>query len=126
MVQGGNRELSFKYRLVVENYKSEPVPLRIFDRLPYSDRPNDIRIKLGELKDPLSTNQLYVRTEKPKNILRWDITVPASATDDKVRIIEYGFTVDFDRNFTLNPAGQRRAQAEQIEFERMQRRKMVK
>ena len=106
LLQGGNRELSLKYRLVIENYKSEPVPLRVFDRLPHSDRPNDIRIKLGELKDPLSSDPFYVRTEQPKNILRWDLTVPAAAAGDKVRIIEYGYTVDFDRNFALRSLGE--------------------
>jgi len=101
VVQGGNRELSFKYRLVLENFKSTDVPLRLFDRAPYSDRPAEVRIKLGEMKDPLSTDPLYVRTERPKNILRWDIDVPAGATGEKARLVEYGFTIEFDRNLTL-------------------------
>jgi uncharacterized protein (TIGR02231 family) len=104
-IQGGNRELSFKYRLVLENYKEQPALMRLFDRLPYSDRPADVRIKLGELKDPLSKDELYVRTERPKGILRWEIEVPAGATGEKVRIIDYGFTLDFDRSFTLNIPG---------------------
>ena len=99
-VQGGNRELTLKYRLVIENFKNEAVPIRIFDRLPYSDRLGDIRIKLGELKDPLSTDRFYLRTERPKNILRWDVSVPAGATGDQVRIVEYSYTLDFDRNFS--------------------------
>jgi hypothetical protein len=79
-----------------------------------------VRIKLGELKDPLSTDKVYERTERPKNILRWDIDVPAAATGEKARMIEYGFTVEFDRNFSLNPAGES-LQKQQIEFERLQR-----
>ena len=101
VVQGGNRELSFKYRLVIENFKQEAASLRLFDRAPYSDRPTEVRIKLGEMKDPLSTDSLYVRTEKPKNILRWDLTVPASTTAEKARLVEYGFTIEFDRNLTV-------------------------
>ncbi len=101
VVQGGNRELSFKYRLVIENFKQETAAVRLFDRAPYSDRPTEVRIKLGEMKDPLSTDPLYVRTERPKNILRWDLTVPASATAEKARLLEYGFTVEFDRNLTV-------------------------
>jgi uncharacterized protein (TIGR02231 family) len=124
-VQGGNRELSFQYRLVIENYKDEVVPLRVFDRLPYSDRGADVRIKLGDLKDPLSEDKVYLRTERPKNILRWDITVPAAATGEKARFIDYGFTVDFDRNLALNPVGESPAQL-QREFERMQRARMAK
>ena len=104
-VQGGNRELSFKYRLAVENYKEQPVPVRLFDRMPYSERDNEIRVKLGELKETLSTDALYQRIEKPKNILRWDITVPARATADKTHLLEYSFTVEFDRNLTVNLPG---------------------
>jgi hypothetical protein len=117
--------LSFQYRLVIENYKDEVVPLRVFDRLPYSDRTNDVRIKLGDLKDPLSEDKVYLRTERPKNILRWDITVPAVATGEKARIIDYGFTVDFDRNLALNPVGESPAQL-QREFERMQRSRLTR
>lgn len=101
VVQGGNRELSFKYRLVLENFKTEPVALRLFDRVPFSDRPAEVRIRLGEFKEPLSTDALYVRTEKPKNILRWDLSVPAGATAEKARLLEYGFTIEFDRNLTV-------------------------
>jgi uncharacterized protein (TIGR02231 family) len=100
-VQGGNRELSFKYRLVLENYKDEPAEVHLFDRLPYSDRPNDVRIKLGDLQDPLSKDEYYRRTEQPKGILRWDINVAAGATGEKVRKVEYSFTLDFDRTFSL-------------------------
>jgi uncharacterized protein (TIGR02231 family) len=101
VLQGGNRELAFKYRLVVENFKKEPAPVRVFDRLPYSDRPNDVRVRLGETKDPLSTDKVYLRSERPKGLLRWDITVDGMATADKARIIEYGFTIDFDRNLAI-------------------------
>ncbi len=124
-VQGGNRELSFEYRLVVENYKDEEVPVRVFDRLPHSDRPGDIRVELGELKDPLSTDELYVRTEKPKGILRWEIKVPAAATGKDARIIEYGFTVDFDRNFSLASATDSPKQLQQ-EFEQQQRARFAR
>jgi uncharacterized protein (TIGR02231 family) len=135
-VQGGNRELSFKYRLVVENFKDEAAPLRLFDRMPYSDRPTDVRIKLGELKDPLSEDALYVRTERPKNILRWDVNVPAAATAEKARLIEYGFTIEFDRQLAVNipgvttPADASAAPAAspqlQQDFERMQRSKLAR
>ncbi len=104
-VQGGNRELTFKYRLVIENYKDQAAAVRVFDRLPHSERPADIRITLDGMKDPLSTDKFYLRTERPKGILRWDIEVAAAATGDKVRIVEYGYTLDFDRTFALRTIG---------------------
>jgi uncharacterized protein (TIGR02231 family) len=137
VVQGGNRELSFRYRLVVESFKEESVPLRLFDRLPHSERPAEVRIKLGELKDPLSADKVYLRVERPKGILRWDIEVPGKAMADKARIVEYAFTIDFDRNLAIKlwrtPApgdgapGASPAEFDmKQEFEQMQRAKMAK
>ena len=119
-VQGGNRRLSFKYRLVIETYKSQPVEVSVFDRLPHTERAADVAIELGELKDALSDDKLYQRVERPKGILRWDIEVPAGATGEDARLIEYSYTVEFDRQFqlagvTADVPQQRR------EFEQLQR-----
>ena len=38
-VQGGNKEMKMRYRVTVENYKNQPVQVRLFDRLPYSSAP---------------------------------------------------------------------------------------
>ncbi|MGA2622110.1 MAG: DUF4139 domain-containing protein [Thermoguttaceae bacterium] len=117
-VQGGNRKLDFKYRLIVENYKEQPALVRIYDRLPSSDDVAAIRVSLAEMKDPLDENPLYVRRERPKGILRWEITVPAGAVREKARTIEYGFSVEFDRNLQL---GTLAGNQEQHEFEDMKR-----
>ena len=106
-LQGGNRELAFKYRLVVENFKKEAVPVRVFDRLPYSRRPNDVRVRLNDPKCPLSTDKVYLRTERPKGLLRWEIAVDGAATADKARIVEYGFAIDFDRNLAIQVQSRR-------------------
>jgi len=119
-VQGGNRELSFAYRLIIENYKDEAVPVRLFDRIPHSERTADIRIKMGEMKDKLSDDKLYLRTERPKGILRWDIEVAAAAIIDKARIIEYGYTLDFDRNLSLGTVIGSEQQLQE-EFEQLHR-----
>jgi len=136
VMQGGNRELSFKYRLVLENFGEKPALVRLFDRAPYSDRPTEVRIKLGEMKDPLSRDPLYLRTERPKNILRWDIEVAGAAAGEKARLVEYGLTIEFDRQLTINlPGGQPNGPATgapsparemlQMEFEQMQRARMA-
>lgn len=123
-VQGGNRELSFKYRVAIENYKKEVVAVRLFDRLPYADRDGDVRVILAELKSPLSTDPVYLRSERSKGLLRWDIEVPAEAIAEKAKVLEYSLTVDFDRNFQLSAAGSRAGQ--QQEFEEMQRGRLKK
>jgi hypothetical protein len=78
-----------------------------------------VRIQLGELKDPLSDDKLYVRRERPKGILRWDVDVSANATGADARLIEYSYTVDFDRSLQLTAA--RETAPQQREFEELQR-----
>jgi hypothetical protein len=106
--------------LVVENYKSEPVEVSVFDRLPHTQRAVDVAIQLGELKDPLSNDKLYQRVERPKGILRWDIEVPASATGEDARFVEYSYTAEFDREFQLLSATSD-VPDQQREFEQLQR-----
>ena len=119
-VQGGNRELAFRYRLVVENYKDEPVKVSVFDRLPHTERAGDVRIKLDELEEVLSDDKLYLRRERPKGILRWDIEVAANAMGENARLIEYGYIAEFDRNFQLTAAASDSPEQRQ-EFEQLQR-----
>ena len=122
-MQGGNRELKFQYRLVVENYKDQPVPVRVFDRLPYCDRPDDVRVTLGDLEDPLDDDMLYQRRERTKGILRWAIDVPANAILEEARIILYGFTIEYDRTFQLSTVGG--GSQLQREFEQLQRSRIA-
>jgi uncharacterized protein (TIGR02231 family) len=119
-VQGGNRRLSFDYRLVVENYKTEPVAVSVYDRLPHAERTADVAIELGDLVDALSADKLYQRVERPKGILRWDIEVPAGATGENARLIKYNYTAEFDRQFQLGAAATD-TPSQQREFEELQR-----
>jgi len=117
-VQGGNRKLEFKYRLIVENYRQETAAVRVYDRLPFSEDAEAIRVTLAEMKDPLSDDALYLRRQRTKGILRWEIDVPGGAVREKARTIEYGFSVEFDRNCQLIPLVGAQGESE---FEQLQR-----
>jgi uncharacterized protein (TIGR02231 family) len=119
-VQGGNRQIEMKYRLVIENYKQETANVRVFDRLPYSDRASDVRVTLSEGDDAISQDKVYQRRERPKGILRWDIEVPAKATADNAKMVEYTVRMEFDRNMQLTMAAAE-AQQQMQEFEKLQR-----
>jgi len=117
-VRGGNRETRFDYRIVIENFTNEVTPVRVMDRLPHAENGTDIRVALGEPSDPISDDKLYNRREKPMGILRWDIDVPASASADNARIINYHYTVEYDRQYVVSlPAAK---QTLQEEFQRLQ------
>ena len=100
-VQGGNRELTFQYRLVVENFKDEDVQVRVLDRLPDTNRESEIRVRLADMKTPISEDTMYNRLERPQGILRWDVLAPARSTGEDAKLIVYGYTVEHDRNYRL-------------------------
>lgn len=100
-IQGGNREMKMRYQITIENYKNQPEKVRLYDRLPHSNRSSDVRVALDTPELALSTDPLYVRSERAKGILRWDVDVDAGTTGEKARAIGYSFKLDFDRNFAL-------------------------
>ena len=112
--QGGNREVVFKYRLVLDNYKDVPVTMRAFDRVPYTQ--NDIRVTLDEPKDKLSEDAEYLRAFRPMGILRWDVQVAAHSAAATARIVEYGYKLEYDRNMGIAPisSGEKAAAARQM------------
>lgn len=118
-LQGGNRETKFEYRLVIENYSSEAMTVRVLDRLPHVDNGVDVKVTLGDLSDPLSTEALYVREERPMGLLRWDVTVPPDAAGEDARLIKYAYSMEYDRQYVVSIPETKQMQQE--EFERLQR-----
>ncbi len=121
--QGGNKEVSFRYRLVLDNYKDKPAAVRAFDRVPYGD--SSIRLTLDEATEKaLSTDKEYLRAFRPNGILRWDTEVPARSAAETAHIVAYGFTLEFDRNLDLSamPVGAAEEKAKQ-QFEMEMRMK---
>ncbi|MBM4041466.1 MAG: DUF4139 domain-containing protein [Planctomycetes bacterium] len=117
--QGGNKEVTFKYRLVLDNYKDKPATVRAFDRMPYGE---NIRGTVEEGKDPLSTDKEYLRAFRPHGILRWDVEVPPKSAAETARIVEYTYKIEFDRNLDLSAiptaATEEKAKASFMELKR--------
>jgi uncharacterized protein (TIGR02231 family) len=99
-IQGGNRQITFQYRLLIENYKDKQVHVRLVDRLP-DPRGADIRITPGEFGDPLSKDPIYLRTIRKMGILQWEIDVPPKAAREKAKMVMYDFKMEFDRNLAI-------------------------
>ncbi|MEQ1905135.1 MAG: DUF4139 domain-containing protein [Pirellulaceae bacterium] len=100
-LRGGNKEVTMSYRILVENYKNKDVTMRVLDRLPHSSRSSDVRVSLSDPSVPLSKDPIYLRREREKNILRWDVDVPGEASGEKAFVITYDYTLDHDRNFAI-------------------------
>jgi len=124
-VQGGNREIRMHVRLVLENFKDKPVAVRLLDRYPVSERDADIRVTFEPKKSPeLAKDPLYLRLERPKGILRWDVDVPAQAAGEKVFALEYGYSMEFQRELAVSTPAPAASEDLRQEFERMQSKRL--
>lgn len=86
--------------IVLENAGDAPVVVRVLDHRPVS-RNEKIKVSIQDLSDPLSNDPLYVRDEKPKGILRWDVEVPAGAVGDKARTITWTLDVRWPKKMSI-------------------------
>lgn len=105
-IQGGNRRLTFNYRLVVANFKDQPVALRMMDRMPIAVRGADVSIQYDASSPELSDDGLYRRIQRPRGILRWDLEVPADRFGEDAFDLDYSYSLEFDRTLNLGTAVQ--------------------
>ena len=117
---GGNQETKIEYRLTVENYKDTPAEIRVVDRMPVANETDRLRVTLNLSDSELSEDEVYTRSERSKGILRWDASVPARSMGKSAYEIEYGFTMEHDRNFVVGLPKQIAKQEQEEEFFRMQ------
>jgi uncharacterized protein (TIGR02231 family) len=93
----GNRVDKYDYRLTINNYKKTEIPLRLLERLPYTE---DESLDISEFESnvALSRNVDYVNNLKPKGILRWDLTLKSDTTGEKATVVTYGYTMKYDND----------------------------
>lgn len=104
-VQLGSRTSEQHYRIALSNYKSNPVALRVLDRIPWTEN-RSLSIALKETSHPLSDAADYVRTEKPKGILRWDMELAPNTSGATETVLTYVYTMQYDKSLSVVSAGQ--------------------
>jgi hypothetical protein len=100
----GSRYHEQNYRFAISNYKDVPVRLRLLDRIPYTEN-ESLAVNIKELSHPLSTDAEYLRAEKPKGILRWDLVIDPNTSADKAKIVTYSYTMKHDKTQVVVPTG---------------------
>ncbi len=98
--QGGNQIHKFDFRILVSSYKAEAVNVQIWDRMPTADS-DTVGITLLKTAPELSKDGLYVRENKPQNLLRWDLKVEPTMNGEKALPINYEFQMALDKNMTF-------------------------
>jgi uncharacterized protein (TIGR02231 family) len=102
--QGGNVREEQSIKLVIANYHSNPIRVRLFDRIPLSTDQQTVAIEYSKTSPVLSKDQLYLRTLLPKNILRWDLEVPQSRFGANAFDHHYAYQIVHDKSSVLSIA----------------------
>ena len=100
MTRQGNQVLTFDYRILVNSYKTEPVRMQVWDRVPKAEA-QAVAVSLVSQKPELSGDPLYLREERPKNLLRWDVTVQPTQNGEKALAIDYQYRLELDRQMHI-------------------------
>lgn len=100
-MSGGNQSLRYEYRILVSSYKAEKVKLQVWDRLPFADT-EAVGVTLVKSTPEISQDALYLREQRPTNLLRWDIQVEPNLSGEKALAINYQFKLDLDRQMTIS------------------------
>jgi len=100
-MQGGNQVLTFKYRILLSSYKTVPAEVQVWDRMPHSEAAQSIVPTLSKGETELSKDALYLRDERTKNLLRWDVKIEPKQNGEKTLNIDYEFKLELDKNVTI-------------------------
>lgn len=120
-VQGGNRLVEVGVEVVLDNFKDEPVKLRLRERTPFMDDTSSLRVSLSETSNPLSLDRDYKRFERPKGILRWDLTVKPGAGED-ASAVDYSYRLEYDKSVALEEVSGEKKSMLRSEFMEKSRR----
>jgi hypothetical protein len=99
----GNKVEKYKYRISINNYNDCTIALRLMDSMPYTE---DENLGIGEFTSnyALSDNSDYVRTLRPKGILRWDLNLEPNTFDDSATVVTCEYTVKYDNDMHIAAA----------------------
>ena len=100
----GNRVDKYDYRIAINNYKDSEVSLRLLDRIPYTE---DEKLEITDFHTDtdLSEDAEYLRTQRDKGILRWDLTLKPKTFDEHATVVNYGYTMKYDNDYRITSVG---------------------
>ncbi len=99
-VQGGNRSVKFTYRIALENFGETTRTIRVLDRLPMG-KEQEVKCSLVSSELPETADASHAQTERKAGILRWDVDVPARATDLTAKAFTYELKLEYDKAMTV-------------------------
>lgn len=107
--QGDNQVIRFDYRILLSSYKTEAVSVQLWDRLPHAET-EAMGVNLVKAEPKLSTDAIYLRENRPNNLLRWDLSVEPAMNGEKAFAVNYEFKLELGRQMTINSVSVSRAE----------------
>ena len=98
---GGNQVLKYEYQMLVNSFKTESVKLQVWDRMPRAEN-EATGVSLVKATPEVSTDPLYLREQRPSNLLRWDLTIAPSTNGEKATAVKYEFKLELDRQMSIS------------------------
>lgn len=74
-ILGDGRETTIEYQLAILNRTQKPAAVELWDQIPISTN-NQITITIDNLSRKLSADAAWLQNQRPRGLLRWDLTVP--------------------------------------------------
>jgi hypothetical protein len=99
-MQGGNQVLKYEYRILVSSYKPEKAKVQVWDRLPQAEN-ETMGVSLVKASPEVSKDPMYLREDRPHNLLRWDLEVDGAMNGEKAQAVQYEFKLELDRQMTI-------------------------
>ncbi len=89
---GGGRKSSYDYRIELANGAGKAIAVELWDRMPVS-RSDRVEVQLANLSHDLSGDAAYLEGPFTRGLLKWDLSVPASAQNALAMVVEFGVRV---------------------------------
>jgi uncharacterized protein (TIGR02231 family) len=99
-IQGGNQVQTYDYRIRVSSFKAGDVNLQVWDRLPHPET-EAVAVELVKAMPELSQDPDYQRSDRQKNLLRWDLTVKANTSGANASAITYEFKLQYAKDVSI-------------------------
>jgi len=93
--------LTEKGQILLSSYKTNAVDVQVWDRMPHAEAVGTIGTSFTMGATKLSEDPLYVRDEKNKNLLRWDVKVDPKQNGEKSLTIYHEFKMELDKNVAI-------------------------
>ena len=96
------KQTTYDYQIAISNGQDESIDIRVWDRIPIS-RDALIEIQLENVSQPLSTDVNYVKQERPRGLLRWDLAIDANMTGEQTYALDWRVEVARGKDVEMTP-----------------------